>query len=74
MEGTQAEAAETLIREGAPTEVMCTDDNGSYRQSPQRLAELQEEVEEVGEALWEIRSVLADIEEVSRSDQCQRLE
>ena len=51
MEGTRAEAVETLIRQGAPTEVVCADANGSYRQSPQRLAELQEEVEEVGEAL-----------------------
>ena len=68
MEGTRAEAAETLIREGAPTEVVWADANGSYRQSPQPLSELQEEVEEVEEALGGIRSVLADKEEVSPSD------
>ena len=46
---------------------MCAEANGKYRQTSQRLVELQEEVEVFGEALWEIGSLLADIKKGLRS-------
>ena len=54
---------------GAITEIFCREASGKYCQTSGLLAELQEEVEEVVEALQELRSLLAGIEEVSCSKQ-----
>ena len=52
VEDTQQEIAEALLRRGDVVEVIGAKFKSKYHQSSHRMAELQEEVEEVKVALW----------------------
>ena len=67
LEDTRARVAEALIIKGAVAEVVCRKASSEYHQASGQLAELQEELEGVVEALQAIGLVLAGIEETSRS-------
>ena len=73
MEEAGVRVAESLIIKGAVTEVVCREASSKYRHAPGQLAELQEEVEEIMEALQAVGLVLVGIKEAWCSKKRTRL-